>query len=318
MIKEIDNRHSKHFHDSQSQESTNPYSYKQVERKRLLITIIITTVVMFIEIAGGIFSKSLALLSDAGHMLTHSFALFVSFIAILYAARKPPVDKSFGFYRVEILAALFNGITLIIISGFILWRAILRIINPHEIDIVEMLIVSLIGLTANLVSAFILHGSSKNSLNIKSAFLHMIGDTASSVAIIIGGIVIYYTNFYLLDPILSVLICIAILYWAFILIRDSMQILMETTPKGVDVKKLETELIKEIDAVKSVHDIHIWQITDNMYYMTAHVVIDDMNIHETSSVLNDINNFLAEKYHIGHLVIQFETHDCPPHKYNLV
>ena len=97
MIKEIDNKHSKHFHDSQSQESTNPYSYKQVERKRLLITIIITTVVMFIEIAGGIFSKSLALLSDAGHMLTHSFALFVSFIAILYAARKPPVDKSFGF-----------------------------------------------------------------------------------------------------------------------------------------------------------------------------------------------------------------------------
>jgi len=318
LIKEIDNKQPKHSRDDQSQESTGIHSYKQVERKRLLITIIVTTLVMFIEIAGGIFSKSLALLSDAGHMLTHSFALFVSFIAILYAARKPSVDKSFGFYRVEILAALFNGITLIIISGFILWRAILRIINPGDINVTEMIIVSLIGLAANLVSAFILHGSTKNSLNIKSAFLHMISDTASSIAIIIGGIAIYYTNFYLLDPILSILICIAILYWAFFLIRDSIRILMETTPRGVDVKKLEAELIKEIDAVKGVHDVHIWQITDNMYYMTAHVVIDDMNVHETGSVLNDINNFLAKKYHIGHSVIQFETHDCPPHKYNLV
>jgi len=296
----------KHKHGG-NKEHEHKHGYKKTERKKLLITIIITTVVMFVEIAGGIISKSLALISDAGHMFTHSFALLVSFLAIIYAMKKPTLEKSFGFYRVEIIAALLNGIGLLIISGFIFWEAYKRILNPQPINVPEMIIIAVIGLAANIASAFILAGSSKESLNVKSAFFHMIGDTASSVAIVIGGFIIYFTGFYLIDPIFSILICIAILFWAFILIRDSIQILMEATPKGMDVEKLKKELIKEINEVEDVHDIHIWQITDCIYNMTAHVVTDNINIVETSPVLEKINKFLAYKYHIGHSVIQFET-----------
>ncbi|MCE5329081.1 cation diffusion facilitator family transporter [bacterium] len=303
----------KHGH-GKNEERDHKHGYKNTERRKLLITIIITTTVMIVEIAGGIMSKSLALISDAGHMFTHSFALLVSFFAIIYAMKKPTLEKSYGFYRVEILAALFNGIGLLIISGFIFWEAYKRILNPQPINALEMIIIAIIGLAANVASAFILAGSSKESLNVKSAFFHMIGDTASSVAIVIGGVIIYFTDFYLIDPIFSILICIAILYWAFILIRDSVQILMETTPRDMDVEKLKAELIKEIDGVEGVHDIHIWQITDSIYNMTAHVVTDNVNIRETSSILEKINNFLAEKYQIRHSVIQFETDDYSLHK----
>jgi cobalt-zinc-cadmium efflux system protein len=303
----------KHGHGN-NKEHEHKHGYKNTERKKLLLTIIITAVVMVVEIVGGIISKSLALISDAGHMFTHSFALLVSFLAIIYAMKKPTLEKSFGFYRVEIIAALLNGIGLLVISGFIFWEAYKRILNPQHINVIEMIIIAIIGLMANIASAFILAGSSKESLNVKSAFFHMIGDTASSVAIVIGAVIIYFTGFYLIDPVFSILICIAILYWAFILIRDSIHILMETTPRGMDVEKLKEELIKEVDKVEDVHDIHIWQITDSIYNMTAHVVTDNVNIQETSSILEKINDFLAEKYQIGHLVIQFETRDYPPHK----
>ena len=150
------------------------HSYRNLEKRMLLITIIITVVVMIVEIVGGILSKSLALISDAGHMFTHSFALLVSFFAILLASRKPTPEKSFGFYRVEILAALFNGIALLVVAGFIVWEAIKRIIDPSEIKVMEMIIISIIGLAANIASAAVLSGASKKSINVRSAFIHII------------------------------------------------------------------------------------------------------------------------------------------------
>ena len=293
------------------------HSYRNLEKRRLLITIIITVVVMIVEIAGGILSKSLALISDAGHMFTHSFALLVSFFAILLASRKPTPEKSFGFYRVEILAALFNGIALLVVAGFIVWEAIKRIIDPSEIKVMEMIIISIIGLAANIASAAVLSGASKKSINVRSAFIHMIGDTASSVAIVIGAVIIYFTGFYLIDPIFSILICVAILYWAFLLIRDSVRILMETTPKGIDIKKMTEELREKIPELKGLHDIHIWVITDDMNYITAHVVVgQDISISECNPILEKINEILLHNYNIGHSTIQFETMECKPHKYN--
>lgn len=313
IASDSDKRHdhkydTEHHHDKEhNHNKDHKHSYKGVERKKLAATIILTAVVMVIEIIGGIISQSLALLSDAGHMFTHVFALLVSFFAIMYATKKPTTEKSFGFYRIEILAALLNGIALIAISGFIFWEAYKRILNPKPINVMEMIIISLIGLAANIVSAFILASAGRKSINIKSAFVHMIGDTASSVAIIIGAIIIYFTGFYMIDPIFSIIICIVILYWAFTLIRDSLQILMETTPRGFDVQKMKNELMEEVHEVREVHDIHIWQITDNIYNMTAHVVTDNIKLNETSSILEKINDFLTEKYRIDHLVIQFET-----------
>jgi cobalt-zinc-cadmium efflux system protein len=303
----IADNHNHNHHDSHHDEG-HKHNYKNVERKRLAATIILTAVVMVVEVIGGILSHSLALLSDSGHMFTHAFALLVSYFAILFASRKATTEKSFGFYRIEILAALFNGIFLIAVSAFIFWEAARRILNPKPVNVIEMLIISVIGLAANVVSAFILSGASKKSINVRSAFLHMVGDTLSSVAIIIGAIIIYYTGFYMIDAIFSIIICVAILYWAIILIRDSLHILMETTPKGINVKKMEDELIAGVREIKEIHDIHIWQITDSIFNMTAHVVLEDMHIKETESILMDINSILLEKYSIGHSVIQFEAY----------
>jgi len=293
------------------------HSYRRLEKKRLLITIIITAVVMIVEIAGGILSKSLALISDAGHMFTHSFALLVSFFAIMFATKKPTQEKSFGFYRAEILAALFNGMALLVVSGFIVWEAVKRIMNPSEINVMEMIIISIIGLAANIASAVVLSGASKKSINLRSAFVHMIGDTASSVAIVIGAVIIYFTGFYLIDPIFSILICIVILYWAFLLIRDSVRILMEITPKSIDIKKMTDELMAQIPELKGLHDIHIWGITDDMNYITAHAVVgEDIYISNCNPILDKMNEILIHDYNIGHSTIQFETAECRPHKYN--
>lgn len=293
------------------------HSYRHTEKKKLLITIIITAVVMVVEIIGGILSKSLALISDAGHMFTHSFALLVSFFAIMFAVRKPTQEKSFGFYRAEILAAFFNGIALLVVTGFIVWEAVKRIIDPSEINVMEMIIISIIGLAANIASAVILSGASKKSINVRSAFIHMIGDTASSVAIVIGAVIIYFTDFYLIDPIFSILICIAILYWAFLLIRDSVRILMETTPRGIDIKKMTDDLTSQIPELKNLHDIHVWVITDDMNYITAHAVVgSDIAISQCNPILEKINEILIHHYNIGHSTIQFETTECRPHKYN--
>ena len=281
--------------------------YRSFERKRLLIAITLTIIMMVGEIAGGIISGSLALLSDAGHMLTHSFALIVSFLAIIYSCRPATKEKSFGFYRAEILAALFNGITLIIITGFIFWEAYKRIINPRPVAELEMFIVAVIGLIVNIATALILYKASKNSLNIRSAFVHMIGDAASSVGVIAGAVIIYFTGFYIIDPIFSIIIAILILIWAVVLIRDSVRILMESTPKNINVNKLSENILKINDSIKAIHDLHVWEITTGMYCMTAHIIIDDMNVSHTEKLLSELQDFLYDKYNIQHPIIQFES-----------
>jgi cobalt-zinc-cadmium efflux system protein len=295
-----------HPHDENVKHSHQP-GFRSYERKRLLIAIILTGAMMVGEVIGGIVSGSLALLSDAGHMLTHSFALLISFLAILYACRPATREKSFGFYRAEIIAALFNGITLLIITGFILWEAYKRILNPIPISEIEMIIVAVIGLIVNVATALILWKASRESLNVRSAFVHMIGDTASSIGVVIGAVIIYITGFYIIDPIISILIAAVILVWSITLIRDSVRILMESAPKNIDVNELKENLIKGIAPVKDLHDLHVWEITSGMYCLTAHVIIDDMSISQTEKVLKNINHFLLDKYNIQHPIIQFES-----------
>ena len=295
-----------HSHDGTSTHSHRP-GFRSYERKRLLIAIILTGAMMIGEIIGGIVSGSLALLSDAGHMLTHSFALLISFLAILYACKPATREQSFGFYRAEIIAALFNGITLLIITGFILWEAYKRILNPVPISEIEMIIVAVIGLIVNIATALILWKASRESLNVRSAFVHMIGDTASSIGVVIGAVIIYFTGFYIIDPIISILIAALILVWSITLIRDSIRILMESAPKNIDIKELRDTMVKEIAPVKDLHDLHVWEITSGMYCMTAHVIIDDMNVSRTEKVLSDINQFLLDRYNIQHPIIQFES-----------
>jgi cobalt-zinc-cadmium efflux system protein len=299
-------QHAHQEHDSYPHEN-HRHDFRSYERKRLLITIVLTGTMMIVEILGGIFTGSLALISDAGHMLTHAFALLVSFLAILYACRPATKDKSFGFYRAEILAALLNGITLLVITGFILWEAYKRILTPRPIAAKEMIIIGVAGLLVNIATALLLWKASKESLNVRSAFIHMLGDTGSSVGVVIGAFIIYFTGFYIIDPIFSIIIAILILIWSISLIRDSVRILMESTPKNINVGELKAGVIVQNAKVKDIHDLHVWEITSNMYCMTAHMVIEDMNVSQTQQLLDKISQYLLEKYNIQHPIIQFET-----------
>lgn len=306
-------QHARHEHDNHPHEN-HKHDFRSYERKRLLITIILTGTMMIAEILGGIFTGSLALISDAGHMLTHAFALLVSFLAILYACRPATKDKSFGFYRAEILAALLNGITLLVITGFILWEAYKRILNPRPIAAKEMIIIGVVGLLVNIATALLLWKASKESLNVRSAFIHMLGDTGSSVGVVIGAFIIYFTGFYIIDPIFSIIIAMLILIWSISLIRDSIRILMESTPKNINVGGLKAGVIAQNVKVKDIHDLHVWEITSNMYCMTAHMVIEDMNVSQTQQLLDEISQYLWEKYNIQHPIIQFETGGGFDHK----
>lgn len=286
----------------------NGHVYRSEERYRLIITCSLTGIMFIVEGVAGFLTNSLALLSDAGHMLTHLLALLVSLIAIIFASRPPTARKTYGFYRLEILAALFNGATLFIITIWIFYHAYGLIIHPEPIASLQMFIVAIAGLIVNLACAAILK-TSHGSLNIKSAFMHMLADTFSSAFVVIGAITMHYTGWYIIDPLLSIFICIVILVWSYQLIRDSVDILLEATPKDVDLESV-TESIREMDGIKGIHDVHIWTITSGIYAMSAHVDTKDLLISETNVIMKKINSLVNEKFNIGHTVIQFECDVC--------
>ncbi len=261
------------------------------------------------EVIGGIITNSLALISDAGHMLTHLFALLVSLFALFFAAKPPTGKKTYGFYRLEILAALFNGVTLFMISVWIFYEAYQRFLHPETISSGKMFIVAIVGLIANVSCALLLKGGSDghghgHSLNVRAAFLHMLGDTLSSVGVIIGAAIIYYTNWFIVDPIISVMICVLILIWSYKLVMESVDVLLEATPKEINIDEVIVSL-KQIPGVDDAHDIHIWTITSGMYSMSGHIDTKDMLISETTKLSKEINRILGEKFKIGHTVIQF-------------
>ena len=258
-----------------------------------------------VEVIGGFLTNSLALISDAGHMLTHLFALLVSLFALFFAAKPPTEKKTYGFYRLEILAALFNGIMLFMITVWIFYEAYQRFMHPESISSGKMFMVACIGLVANITCAYILKGNGHgHSLNVRSAFLHMLGDTISSVGVIIGAAIIYYTNWFIVDPIISVILCILILVWSYKLIMESIDILLEATPKGINIDEVIISL-KQIPGIDNAHDIHVWTITSGMYSMSGHIDTKDMLISETTRLSKEINRILGKKFKIGHTVIQF-------------
>lgn len=287
---------------------TNHHNHRGEERRKLILAASLTGTMFIVEGVAGFLTNSLALLSDAGHMLTHLIALLISLGAILFAAKPPTSRKTYGFYRLEILAALFNGITLFLITLWIFSHAYQRIINPEPIASWQMFIVAIIGLFVNLACAYILK-TSHGSLNIKSAFIHMMADTFSSLIVVFGAIIMHYTHWYMLDPTLSILICIIILIWSYQLITDSVDILLEATPKDISLEDV-VKSIKQLAEVEDVHDIHIWTITSDMYAMSTHVCIKDLKVSETRGIMEKINTLVKGKYNIDHTVIQFETNAC--------
>ncbi len=296
-------RHSHHDHTG----GHHHRHHRVTEKERLRLVILLTFVMMVAEMVWGYLSNSLALLSDAFHMLTHFGALAVSLISIEVATRLKSRDKTFGYWRVEILSALFNGITLLPIMAYILYEAYQRFKNPEAVVVTQMFIVAVIGLVVNLVCAMILAGVSKDDFNLRGAFLHLLGDTASSGGVVLAAVAIHFTGWTFLDPAVSVLIAMVILVWSVGLIRESMNILLEAVPRGINIGDVQAAIF-EIPEVDDIHDVHIWQITSKMYALTAHVAVKNIPIMETHNILHKINGILDQRFHITHTNIQFEPY----------
>jgi cobalt-zinc-cadmium efflux system protein len=278
--------------------------------RRLRWAMIVTGAVMLLEVVGGLLSNSLALLSDAGHMFTHIFALGMSYFAILISARPASRERSFGHFRAEVLAALINGVFLVGITGYIFYEAVTRLVHPEQVEMAQMLLVAVIGLVANGVSVFLLAGVSSGDLNLRSAFIHVVYDTASSVAVVGAAVAIHFTGVTYFDPAVSLLIGVLILFWAGRVVSDSVHILMESTPPDVDLEAVRDDIVA-VEGVQSTHDIHVWQITTNMYVMTAHVVVENVSMEEGEAILDEINHYLREHHKIGHSTLQLECSVTP-------
>jgi len=254
---------------------------------------------MVIEIVGGILTFSIALISDAGHMFTHAFALSLSLLALIIASKPACNHKTFGLYRAEVLAAFLNGIFLLPIVGFIIFEAIERFLNPEEILSLYMFIIALLGLSVNVVSILILRGSQKSNIGIKSVFYHMIADAASSIGIVIVAIIISFTNWNFLDPLVSLGISAVIIYWAWGILRDSSRILLEMTPKGLDIDKIIEDLKSKFKVISEVFHVHLWTITPDMLVFSAHLKLNACeNPKELEDLVLDVRKYLHEKYNI--------------------
>jgi cobalt-zinc-cadmium efflux system protein len=275
------------------------------EQKNLGIAIIATSVIMAVEIAGGLWYGSLALMSDAWHMLTDLLSLFLCFLAGRMALRPPTVDKTFGYYRVEVLSALANGVTMVVVSLYIFYEAFERIMSPRVVEVSGMLIVALIGLAANLVSMTFLSKSIFN-INIKSAFLHVIGDALSSVGVVVAAIIMFFTGWYVVDPFISIIIGVVIVYGTSRMLREVVHILMEGAPSKIKLQEVVKSL-KSVSGVVDVHDAHIWSVTSHVHYLTAHVVVTRNGYENTGKTLNELKDRIRERHGIKHTTIQLET-----------
>ena len=276
----------------------------------LKITLIIVLVVMVAEVFGGILSNSLALISDAGHMLTDALALGLSLFAFSLARKPATSTRTYGYHRAEIMAALANGAILILVSAYIFYEAYQRFFETTVIETPLMLVMAGVGLAANIIGMFILRKSSHGSLNVKAAFWHIIGDTLSSVGVILAGFIILFTDWYIVDPVLAVVIGCVILWGAFRIVREAIDILLESVPGYLRIEDV-TDAIKNIPGVKDLHDVHIWTITSGIYALSAHVNIEDQMVSESNIIVARVNELLAGDFNITHTTLQLECDSCP-------
>lgn len=273
------------------------------------IAIALTAVTLVAEVAGGIWTNSLALLSDAAHVFLDLFALVLSLAAVQLAGLPTSERHTFGFHRSEVFASFINGLTVFLMGAGILYEAWGRFAEPQVVKSGPMLVIAAIGLVMNLLAAKTLHSHSHDDLNVKSAFLHVVGDAAASVGVIIGGIVMYYTGWYLLDALLSVAIGLLILTGAGRLLRDVTHILMEGTPRGMDPATIAT-VIKAVEGVRDLHHLNVWSVCSHITALSVHVEVAEEYQDRHSALLHRIEHALEHQFHITHTTIQLECSDC--------
>ncbi len=276
---------------------------RSAERLALRSALIFTSIFTVIEFVGGLLTNSLALIADAGHMLTDAAALALSMFALWFSSRPATPAKTYGFFRVEILAALINGTGLVVLSLLIFYEAYYRLLSPPLVDSRVMLIIAWAGLGVNLICAYLLHRCHHTSLNVKGAFLHVVGDAASSVGVISAGLLMWLRGWYWADPLASALVGVLILYSSWRLVKDSVDILLEGTPAHINVAEVREHLCGE-EGVESVHDLHIWTLTSGIHAMSCHAVLcGEKDRHE---ILEKLSEIMRSRFGIGHTTIQLE------------
>ena len=275
-------------------------------RKRLTFALLLTAAFFVVEVVGGFLTGSLALLADAGHMLTDIASLTLALIAIWIATRPHSSKRSYGYQRAEVLAAMVNGMALWLIVAFIMFEAATRFSDPPEVDALPMIVVATIGLMVNLISAGVLHSASQDSLNMRGAFLHVVGDALGSVGAIVAGLFMLAFDWYLADPIASIVIGLLILWSSGKLLLHTFHVLLEGTPRELVLEELES-VIQDTNGVLAVHDIHAWTLTSGYNVMTAHVVVaDDFPLSQREALLDLFRHMIPALFPIHHLTIQME------------
>lgn len=280
--------------------------------KRVQFALVLTGAFMIVEVVGGLLSGSLALLADAGHMLTDTMALALAAFAFRVSARPADTKRSYGYQRVQIIAAFVNGLSLLVIVGWILFEAIMRMIEPPEVVGQTMLFVAGAGLIVNVVVFLILHSGDQENLNIRGAALHVLGDLLGSVAAIVAALVIINTGWMPIDPILSVLVAMLILRSAWSLVRRSAHILLEGAPEWLDVSEMQARIVADVPRVSEIHHVHVWGLTQQHLMLTMHVVLREA-VDDPTPVVRRIKETLHSGFGIEHSTIEVEFGDCADH-----
>ncbi len=276
---------------------------------RFKYAIFLTAMTLAAEVAGGIWTNSLALLSDAAHVFLDLFALVLSLAAIRLAAYPVSDTRTFGWHRTEVFASFINGATVFLMALGIFYEAWERFRHPVEVKSLPMLAIAVIGLVMNLIAASALHSHSHDDLNVHSAFLHVIGDAAASVGVIIGGVIMYYTNWYILDALISAGIGCVIFWGSWRVIRESSHILLEGVPRGMSTQQVAAAMA-EVEGVNAVHHMNIWTICSHILALSAHVDVKPEHKERQAEVLREIEEMLFEQYHISHTTLQAECTRC--------
>ena len=278
---------------------------------RMALSLFLTLGFVFLEAIAGIIGNSLALLTDAAHNMTDVIALALSWYAIRLTAQPANARSTYGYHRVGILVALLNSTTLVLISAGIFYEAWRRFMHPPEVQSLLLITVGAIAVVINLATALLVRKGSEQDLNVRAAFVHLMGDVLSTVGAVTAGVIIYFTGANWLDPLASVLIGFLILYNAWGILRDSVNILLEETPRDVDASKLVQDVL-QVKGVLGVHDLHIWSIAQNLRTMSAHILTDDLSISTGTEIQRRIHEILYHRYNIAHATLQLECVDCLP------
>ena len=300
----------KHEHEEHNHTNSHNHDVSEIKGIRLIFVMLLNFIITAVEIVGGIYSGSLSLVSDALHNLSDGLSIIISYLAIKISGRQNDIKKTFGYKRASIMAALLNSSVLIGISLFLFKEAYTKFTNPQPINGSMIIWVALISLVANALGVILLQKGSHGDMNIKSTYIHLLSDVLSSIGVVVGGILILFFKIYWVDPLLTVLISIYILKESLSILKDAINILMQSTPENIDINKIVEDLIK-VEGINNIHHVHVWSLDENNMNFEGHIDLkNDIPVSLTNEINESVEHILAKHYGINHITIQFEYKCC--------